>query len=173
MLALRASLSPDPAPDSNAGKRPRPGIEDWLPLQQAACELGLSHETVRRLIRNGKLRHRVVPRPGGFSYLVYLPNSRHSRAFGDAPAAGAPRLTLLAQPPARDPVPEAVAVEQPRRDDLHALELQVKHLSEALARSLRVKQRSLPPGIGDPGQSTTDPYGRYRWLTRKRRWWPF
>ena len=36
----------------------------WLTLPQAACELGVSVSTVRRLVRKEQLESRPVPRPG-------------------------------------------------------------------------------------------------------------
>ena len=37
---------------------------EWLTLPQAACELGVSVSTVRRLVRKEQLESRPVPRPG-------------------------------------------------------------------------------------------------------------
>jgi len=53
------------------------------------------------------------------------------------------------------------------------LEAQVEHLSEALSRALRTKQKALPAGMGQATVNPTDPYARYRWLVRRKRWWPF
>ena len=39
----------------------------------------LAPGTARRMIRRGELRNRIVARPGGFAYLVYLPNSWHAQ----------------------------------------------------------------------------------------------
>jgi excisionase family DNA binding protein len=91
MVALRSLSGPgdDAARD---GRAAQPDPADWLTLQQAACELGISAGTARRMIRKGRLRNRIVPRPGGFAYLIYLPQSRHARglhvdAHTDVPAA--------------------------------------------------------------------------------------
>jgi hypothetical protein len=135
----------------------RPDAADWLPLQQAACELNLSATTVRRMIRKGRLRNRIVPRRGGFAYLVYLPNSRHSQGLCGLPA----------------PLPENVIPlhAPPQAEDggrVRELEQQLDEMAEALARALRVKQKELPKGIGRPVDDEDDPYARYRWLVRRR-----
>ena len=143
---------------------------DWLTLQQAACELRVSISTVRRRIRNGELRNRMVPRPGGFAYLIYVPNSQHGRASGCANHDTTPqRLPTKLRRNGHSPVEDALdPVEQIRR-----LEDQVERLSSALSRALKLKQVALPEGMGDASVNPGDPYARYRWLVRKRRWWPF
>jgi excisionase family DNA binding protein len=173
MVALRSV--PGPGDDAaRDGRAAQPNPADWLTLQQAACELGISASTARRMIRDGRLRNRIVPRPGGFAYLIYLPNSRHAGglhpdAHGDRPA-----------PPGRKPVRLADYVRQhdagtgdDAGDQIRRLEAQVERLSEALSRALRLKQKALPPGIGAAAADRTHPYERYRWLARRRRWWPF
>lgn len=65
------------------------------------------------------------------------------------------------------------AADEDPEQQIRELERQVADLSDALSRALRVKQRTLPAGIGDPGADPADPYSRYRWLARKRHWWPF
>lgn len=143
---------------------------DWLSLQQAACELRVSISTIRRRIRNGELRNRIVPRAGGFAYLIYLPGSQHGRGFAcaghDASAQRVPtkihRNGASATADGRDP-----------SDEIRHLEDQVERLSAALARALKLKQIALPEGMGDANVNPGDPYARYRWLVRRRRWWPF
>jgi hypothetical protein len=49
----------------------------------------------------------------------------------------------------------------------------VECLSDALSRALRLQQKPLPPGIGAAAANRTSPCARYRWLARRRRWWPF
>jgi hypothetical protein len=172
MVALRSESGRDE--DGRDAQRglPRPDPADWLTLQQAACELNVSISTARRLIRKGKLRNRIVPRPGGFAYLVYLPNSRHANGLG---------LHACAPPPLEDErAPRDLTAYRASRnghsatdEQVRRLEQQVEHLSEALSRALRTKQKALPPGIGQPTVNPDDPYARYRWLARRRRWWPF
>jgi hypothetical protein len=172
MVALRSVFGRD-EDDRDAQPEPaRPNPADWLTLQQAACELNISISTARRMIRKGKLRNRVVPRPGGFAYLVYLPNSRHANGLG---------LHACAPLPAEDErAPRDIAAYRASRnghsttdEQVRRLERQVEHLSEALSRALRTKQKALPPGMGQPDVNPGDPYARYRWLARRRRWWPF
>lgn len=143
----------------------------WLTLQQAACEMNVSASTVRRRIRRGKLRNRIVPRRGGFAYLVYVASPHH------VPAVGVVRRTpwsTAGQSAAAVPaVNGASAINGRHDDDLGRLRDQVERLSDAFARALRIKQTALPEGIGDPAAQPDDPYARYRWLARKRRWWPF
>ena len=156
MVALRWPHEPDDALRDGPTLAPDPS--DWLTLQQAACELNVSISTARRMLRKGKLRNRILPRPGGFAYRVYLPNSRHARAItGHACAPDPPAPAAATSPP----------------EEILRLERQVEHLSEALSRALKVKQTALPAGMGDPNLNPSDPYARYRWLTRRRRWWPF
>lgn len=165
MVALRSPS--ERTDDSDARQKPDPA--DWLTLQQAACELNISVTTARRLVRRGGLRNRIVPRRGGFQYLIHIPNSRHA-ALAGAPCSGG----HAAAPPAVERlsiVPPTAGIDHERQ--IRDLERQVEHLSDALSRALRVKQRALPAGIGDPAADPADPYSRYRWLARKRRWWPF
>jgi hypothetical protein len=136
---------------------------DWLPLQQAACELNVSVSTVRRRIRKGELRNRIVPRRGGFFYLVYLPGNRHARGLAHD-AQGRP-ADLDAYRERSDGARS--------NDEVNRLREQVETLSEALARALRIRQKALPPGMGSPDENPQDPYARYRWLVRRRWWWPF
>ncbi|MBI2723741.1 MAG: helix-turn-helix domain-containing protein [Chloroflexi bacterium] len=174
VVALRAVDQMEQEPASRPDDSARPNPYDWLTLQQAACELGLSVSTVRRLIRKGRLRNRIVPRKGGFAYLLYLPGSKHSRGLQGCSHPDAPGRPPRPAPPVRlldyvredDATPEDNAEERIAR-----LETQVAHLSQALAQALRKKQRSLPEG--DAGQRTQDPYARFRWLARRRRWWRF
>ena len=172
MVALRASYEPDDAPDSadlsDDVLPPHPDDADWLTLPQAACEMGVSISTVRRLLRSGRLRNRVVPRRGGFKYLIHIPGNRH--------AAGA--LHLCDDPNA--PV-DIVRARQQR--EIGQLQRQVEELSGALSRALRSHQklvpmqaasrRPIPLHAAGVTESPQEPYARYRWLVRKRRWWPF
>jgi DNA-binding transcriptional MerR regulator len=170
MLALRSALERaqhayEPAP-ARTGADPA----DWLSLKQAACELGLSISTVRRMVRTGRLRHRIVPRRGGYTYLVYLASSRHARGRAhatDSIEGERPDLRIVSE----SRTPESVAAVSAER--VRMLEQQVEHLSEALSRALKLKQKALPEGMGDPGVNGADPFARYRWLVRRRRWWPF
>jgi hypothetical protein len=130
--------------------------------------MNVSISTARRMIRRGKLRHRIVPRPGGFAYLVYLPNSRHAGELG-AHGCVSDETTPRSLSAYRRSRNGAASTE----GEVQRLEQQVEHLSEALARALKTKQRSLPSGMGQPTVNAADPYARYRWLARRRRWWPF
>jgi hypothetical protein len=158
-----------------------------LSLQQAACELNLSISTVRRMLRDGRLRNRIVPRRGGFAYLVYAPGNRHSSPDGLHACAHGEReqraaaavnghntnghVSIPRDYARRTADDDRTRVE--REAEIHRLEQQVESLSHALSRALRVKQVSLPPGLGAAGANPDDPYGRYRWLVRRKRWWPF
>ena len=182
MVADRSSRPPG-SPDGAS----RHDHADWLTLQQAACELNLSISTVRRMLRDGRLRNRIVPRRGGFAYLVYAPGNRHSSPDGLHACVHSERGH---QAPAGEnghsanghaPIPDDYARRAPETDrsrveqeaEIHRLEQQVESLSHALSRALRVKQVSLPPGLGAPDANPDDPYARYRWLVRRKRWWPF
>lgn len=148
---------------------PHPEPSDWLTLQQAACELGVSVTTARRLLRKGLLRNRIVPRRGGFAYLVYLPGSRHAALEG-APCRqplGAEHAPVSMQDYAAK---KGLPAEPSAGDRVVELEEQVESLSKALSRALRAqKSKELPVGKGEPTGSD-DPYAHYRWLARKKRW---
>lgn len=173
MLALRSFKGPDELPEPYGNAISKPNAADWLPMQKAACELNVSVSTVRRMIRKGRLRNRIVPRRGGFAYLIYLPNSRHAGLLiGHDHDTAAATLSLVPRT-IDDEAGPRVTAGIPADEEIRVLRSQVQRLSDALARALRMKQRSLPAGIGDPSAGPADPYGRYRWLARKHRWWPF
>jgi excisionase family DNA binding protein len=175
MLALRSFQGPDELPQRYRASGSRQEASDWLSMQQAACELGVSNSTVRRMIRKGRLRNRIVPRRGGFAYLIYLPDSRHAQIRSTAaPIDARGRLSLIRPSTEEIDVTPASTDDASARDArIIALETQVERLSDALSRALRLKQRDLPVGIGDPTERMTDPYARYRWLVRRHWWWPF
>ncbi len=181
MVALRSALGRDERVEQAEEEQRRTSMDpDWLPLHQAACELGMSVSTARRMIRRGKLRNRIIPRRGGFQYLIYVPNSRHAsllthpcsaheRDDSHAPVSlDAYRRMRHTNAPLQDAPPELL-----QRDlKIRRLEEQVEHLSEALNREHRTRQKQLPVGSGE-AQHAEDPYARYRWLVRRKRWWPF
>jgi len=109
-----------------------------------------------------------VPRPGGFAYLIYLPNSRHARLGAHnhrAAASTRSGLRVVGADFAQD------ALDDGARDrQIRFLEAQVEHLSRALSRALRDRQSLAAPPDFAPGGG---PYALYRSLTRKRRWWRF
>jgi hypothetical protein len=140
---------------------------DWLSLQQAACEMGVSMSTVRRMVRGGRLINRMVPHRGGFAYLVFIPGSRHG-----AQKQHEPRRRRLWLVKSADPAEPTAETEDPERK-ITELERQIDQMAHALSRALRTKQRALPAGMGEPDVNPKDPYARYRWLRRKHRWWPF
>jgi hypothetical protein len=184
----RPSREPTDASAWAGSDASRHDAADWLTMQQAACELNLSISTVRRRLRNGQLRNRIVPRRGGFAYLIYLPGNRHSSP--DGPGCVHPESSTASASASagrnghasngNGAVPAAYARAAPAANERHAqeaeiqrLEKQVENLSHALSRALRVKQVALPRGLGSPDDNPDDPYARYRWLVRRRRWWPF
>jgi len=177
MVALRSARETDTDMPDEAGATLRPNPADWLSLQQAACELNVSISTVRRMIRKGHLRNRIVPRRGGFRYLIYLPNSRHAQMdalrFG-LPAATAQaerRLRLVEAAPAGPWRSEEAAQEAPG-EEIQRLEAQLDHLSRSLAQAIRERQATPPDGVARRGGGSSDPFARYRWLVRRgRRWW--
>ena len=120
--------------------------------------IGVSPGTARRMIRRGQLRNRIVARPGGFAYLVYLPNSWHARFTEHA------HDTAVVQPVADEPL--VVAGRASWRDRGEAA-------WSALAQSI---ERALHPPATQSHLRLVQadgPYARYRRLARKRRWWRF
>ena len=177
MFAPRSSarlLDADVAPEPRSRSDPN----DWLTVSQAACELGVSSSTIRRRIHDGLLRTQTVPRNGGFSYRVYLPESRHGRdaslraisaAKRDAKPESDP-IDLTAYRRRRDQLREAQP--QKRADEPRArIEGQPERLPEALMHALSLQARPLRTSFA--GASAGSPFGQYRQLVRKRRWWPF
>ena len=126
MVALRALSSFEDGERNAFATGEAHTDDDWLTLPQAACEMGVSISTVRRLLRSGRLRNRIIPRRGGFKYLIYMPGNRHR--------AGALHL-CDADPDA--PI-DIMRVRQQR--EIGRLERQVEELSGALSRALRSHQ---------------------------------
>ena len=153
MLALRSADRGIDGVDSAWPPAPERRTSEWLPLQQAACELGISPGTARRMIRRGELRNRVVARPGGFAYLVYLPNSWHAQF-----AARAHRS-----------VPEDAAHVGWPKTWIARAEAEFARLTGALARAVRGPAPGRPMMVVE----AEGPFARYRWLARRRRWWRF
>jgi hypothetical protein len=141
IVGIDPAQATEPEPETHAS--------DWLPLQQAACELGVSPGTARRMIRRGELRNRIVARPGGFAYLVYLPNSWHARCAPSAlrPTAG-----------------EASAFSWQE----HA-----ERAWDALVPAVRRALRAPAPDRQLRVVEADGPFAQYRWLARRRRWWHF
>jgi excisionase family DNA binding protein len=52
----------------------------FITVAQAAFQLGVSEDTVKRRIRRGELRGKQVSRPQGYVWLVELPTTRHQDA---------------------------------------------------------------------------------------------
>jgi len=153
MLALRSADCGVEGVDCAWAPEPHPCASDWLPLQQAACELGISPGTARRMIRRGELRNRIVARPGGFAYLVYLPNSWHAQ-FAARPH----------HPAVAEPVETAVP-----RAWIARAETGLNGLLQSIRQAMR------PPAPPRPLRlvEADGPFARYRWLARRRRWWRF
>lgn len=179
MVALRSFCGPEGDADERGLSVGRQNAADWLSLQQTACELGVSLSTVRRMIRRGKIRNRIVPRPGGFAYLLYLPNSRHARLGAhhhrDAPSSSARSgLRLVDAEFERD----AAAGVGAHSGEIRRLQAQVRQLSHALAQAVQGGHQPAPALRHDaaPDAAAPDPaapYARYRALARGRRWWRF
>ncbi|MBI5284290.1 MAG: helix-turn-helix domain-containing protein [Chloroflexi bacterium] len=174
MVALRSFCGPEGDADEHGLPVGRHDAADWLSLQQTACELGVSLSTVRRMIRRGKIRNRIVPRPGGFAYLLYVPNSRHARLGAhdhrDAPSDSTRSGLRLVDAEFERDVAANTGV---RSGEVRRLQAQVRQLSRALARAV---QGARPPAPALPHDAAPDPaapYARYRALARKRRWWRF
>jgi excisionase family DNA binding protein len=52
----------------------------FITVAQAAFQLGVSEDTVKRRIRRGELRGKQVPRPQGYVWLVELSTTRYQDA---------------------------------------------------------------------------------------------
>ncbi len=152
---------------------------DWLTLEQAACELGCTAATVRRRIGRGELRSRIVPRKGGLAYRVYIPGSRHGSALFAAHPAPMPSGS------ARQPLaPVDMAAYRRARAAriasrpavggaaLRRLEEIVMRVAGELGRVLG-SQRMPSAEAAEQGRGSCEgPYAHYRRLVREqRRWW--
>jgi excisionase family DNA binding protein len=166
MAALRALWGEDRASCAES-RPPAEDPADWLTVQQAACELDVSASTVRRMIHDGRLRHRRHVRRRHHVYLVYLEGSFHG---GRARPANV--IDLAARRQARSTVAAGAGLPL-QLPAIQARPERVEHLLRALARTATRRPKALPPDIGGPQSNPDDPYGRYRWLARRRRWWPF
>lgn len=180
MVALRAPQRfVDDPPDGGRPSLPRPNPRDWLTLEQAACELGVSVSTVRRRIRNGQLRNRIVPRKGGFAYRIYIPDSRHGREPLACPRTvrtatdAFPLAPLDIDAYRRERAARLARLEPPRdRDRPPSIDRCLAQVAETVARILGsprmpLAERMAPATAADPRA----PYARYRALVRRRRWW--
>ncbi|MHB8376592.1 MAG: helix-turn-helix domain-containing protein [Dehalococcoidia bacterium] len=159
---------------------PPGNARDWLTLEQAACELGVSVSTVRRRIRNGELRNRIVPRRGGFAYRIYIPDSRHgreplARVRPGGTVAGAPALAprdLEAYRRERAARLARVQLPPARHERPPSIDRRLARISAALLNLVASQRMPLPAGIGERAvPNASAPYARYRALVRRRRWW--
>jgi hypothetical protein len=114
--------------------------------------MGVSISTVRRMLRAGRLRNRIIPRRGGFQYLIHVAGNRHAAAMPHRCGS------------------DAVRAQQ--ECEISAMRKQIESLSQALARALRAHQKTVPLRVAVSAATPEEPYARYRWLVRKRRWWP-
>ncbi|MBI5288331.1 MAG: hypothetical protein HY873_05110 [Chloroflexi bacterium] len=169
MPALAAPHRQEPEVRAQRPALPPLDAPDWLTLHQAACEMGVSPATVRRMVREGRLQNRMVPHRGGFAYLVLIPGSRHGAM--KQREGKRHRLWLIRSSREQDSS-DSASMDDPQAV-IASLERQVDQLSHALSRALRTRQKALPAGVGDPGVNPHDPYARYRWVARRPRWWPF
>ncbi len=177
MVALRSPAETEDEHARLAPVPPRPDPADWLTLLHAACELNVSPSTIRRMIRKGQLRNRIVPRRGGFRYLIYLPNSRHAQMDTQRPCARPAekeprrRLRLIADTgalPRRRDAPQ----DEPLATEVHLLEVRAERLNRSLSRALLANRAAPPDALAVTEINPDDPFGRYRWLARRRRhWW--
>ena len=67
MSALRPARRDEERHDATEHALPPQDSPDWLSLQQAACEMGVSMSTVRRMVSGGRLLNRMIPHRGGFA----------------------------------------------------------------------------------------------------------
>ena len=170
MFAIRSGACPPGDDDSPLDRASPRNPNDWLTVEQAACELGVSDTTIRRRLRQGLLPSRTVARKGGFAYRIYLPESRHGRDLalrGPAPPVGngssAP-VSLEAYRRRREQVREASSRSG-------RVEGQPERIPETLLHALSMQPRPVPATVA--AGNGASPFGQYRQLVRRRRWWPF
>ena len=90
-----------------------------------------------------------------------------------APAEQEPRrrLRLIADTGAQFSGDEALP-DDPLATEVHMLEIRAERLNRSLSRALLANRAAPPDALPYTEISPDDPYGRYRWLARRRRrWW--
>jgi hypothetical protein len=150
--------------------------ERWLPLAEAAAELGLSRHALRRRVRAGQITSRQVQRPHGPTYEVLLdPDATVASAVrqGDARNGGATatvtpplaELVTLVRDLQADVVRHAAAAAM-YQERCRVLEAQVDQLRALPAPTDR---------LADAPRRESDVVGRDRPQTPapspKRAWW--
>jgi excisionase family DNA binding protein len=73
------------------------GVPQGLSVQEAALHLGVSINTIRRMIKDGRLRSEKVTTSSGFAYLVYpdsLPTGNHQDTAHEYPSPEQPGTQL-------------------------------------------------------------------------------
>lgn len=171
MFALRSGDAPSDDGDLSPQRASVRNPSDWLSVEQAACELGVSDSTVRRRLRQGLLPSRIVPRKGGFAYRVYLPESRHGRVelLRENASAGRRGETSPVDLVAYRRRREQLRAASPDSGKAPRIQGQPERIPEALLRALSLRPRPVPAVVG----VSNAPFAQYRELVRRRRWWPF
>jgi excisionase family DNA binding protein len=87
--------STSPSGTSSAGTQ---GDGPGLSVQEAATALGVSVNTIRRWIKDGRLPYEKLPTPVGYAYRVYPQRVTPAGTHRDVPPMGAPREVLALTP---------------------------------------------------------------------------
>jgi hypothetical protein len=151
--------------DGDAGTYPGTSTEGTSPpvgIQEAAARLGVSVNTVRRWVKDGRLRSERIPRPQGYSVVVYMPTTT-APAQGEVPA----EVPTQEVPDQVGGLARAEAMASYNRQLLEPVMQHVEQLTirlEALARDngdLAAENRALRAALAE--RPAAEPSRRSRW----------
>lgn len=112
----------------------------WASVEEAAEGLGVSRRQIRRLCKEGKLRHKRV----GKLYRV------HTSEFAEEPKVGTLRLAThsAASPANNAPSMKEVELERPRRSKRHVQETQ-PDLADRVWAKMQAERSETPTDLAD------------------------
>jgi hypothetical protein len=134
--------------------------DDWMTIREAALAWGVSELTVRRRIKDGKLRSRLLDG----KYYVQQANG----ASPPAPTASQPALESTATPAKDAPSPSAAHAERPAIN-LDALVAEHRRLAEQAGRAALLEEqlRSLQERYAQLQDGAVSLANRNGWLESK------
>lgn len=157
-------------------------IERWLPLAEAALELGISTDTARRRLRKHQLEGEQRPTPQGFTWWIRIGEVAE---VGSAPGPHAAQVAGAHRRPAEAGVVELVGlVDRLQSDLVHKAEAAAmwQARAEMLAGQVERLQLALEAPKSDtaeiasgspPDNATVEPTQTSSETPQARPWWAF